>query len=185
VGEPGTKEVLNLDELQAHSGFRTGRRHILSLLVENKPGVLARIAGLFARRGFNIDSLAVGPTDDDTISRITLTVDGANHPIDQVTKQLHKLVNVIKIRDLEPGDSVARELALFKVSADNDSRTQIMEYAEIFRGRVVDVSKRSVTVELTGDDAKIEAFEQMVRPFGLVEMVRTGEIAVARGRSAT
>ena len=185
MGEPGTKEVLNLDELQAHSGFRTGRRHILSLLVENKPGVLARIAGLFARRGFNIDSLAVGPTDDDTISRITLTVDGANHPIDQVTKQLHKLVNVIKIRDLEPGDSVARELALFKVSADNDSRTQIMEYAEIFRGRVVDVSKRSVTVELTGDDAKIEAFEQMVRPFGLVEMVRTGEIAVARGRSAT
>ncbi len=185
MGEPGTKEVLNLEELQASSGFRTGRRHILSLLVENKPGVLARIAGLFARRGFNIDSLAVGPTDDDSISRITLTVDGANHPIDQVTKQLHKLVNVIKIRDLEPGDSVARELALFKVSADNDSRAQIVEYAEIFRGRIVDVSKRSVTVELTGDDAKIEAFEQMVRPFGLVEMVRTGEVAVARGRSAT
>ena len=185
MGEPGTKELFDLDELQASTGFRTGRRHILSLLVENKPGVLARIAGLFARRGFNIDSLAVGPTDDDSISRITLTVDGAAHPIDQVTKQLHKLVNVIKIRDLEPAEAVARELALFKVSADNDSRTQIIEYAEIFRGRVVDVSKRSVTVELTGDDAKIEAFEQMVRPFGLVEMVRTGEIAVSRGRSAT
>ncbi len=185
MGEPGTKELLNLDDLQASSGFRTGRRHILSLLVENKPGVLARIAGLFARRGFNIDSLAVGPTDDDTISRITLTVDGAAHPIDQVTKQLHKLVNVIKIRDLEPHEAVARELALFKVSADGDSRAQIMEYAEIFRGRIVDVSKRSLTVEITGADDKIEAFEQMIRPFGLVEMVRTGEIAVARGRSAT
>ena len=159
--------------------------HTLSVLVENKPGVLARIAGLFARRGFNIDSLAVGPTDDETISRITLTVDGAAHPIDQVTKQLHKLINVIKIRDLEPHEAVARELALFKVSADGDSRAQIMEYAEIFRGRIVDVSKRSLTVEITGGDDKIEAFEQMIRPFGLVEMVRTGEIAVARGRSAT
>jgi acetolactate synthase-1/3 small subunit len=185
MGEPGTKEVLNLDDLQASSGFRTGRKHILSLLVENKPGVLARISGLFARRGFNIDSLAVGPTDDDQISRITLTVDGASHPIDQVTKQMHKLINVIKIRDLEPNEAVARELALFKVSADGDSRGQIMEYAEIFRGRIVDVSKRSVTVEVTGPDDKIEAFEQMVRPFGLIEMVRTGEIAVSRGRSAT
>ena len=185
MGEPGTKEVLNLEDLQASSGFRTGRKHILSLLVENKPGVLARIAGLFSRRGFNIDSLAVGPTDDDQISRITLTVDGASHPIDQVTKQLHKLINVIKIRDLEPREAVARELALFKVSADGDSRGQIMEYAEIFRGRIVDVSKRSVTVEVTGPDDKIEAFEQMIRPFGLIEMVRTGEIAVSRGRSAT
>ena len=185
MGEPGTKEVLNLDDLQASSGFRTGRKHILSLLVENKPGVLARISGLFARRGFNIDSLAVGPTDDDQISRITLTVDGASHPIDQVTKQLHKLIHVIKIRDLEPREAVARELALFKVSADGDSRGQIMEYAEIFRGRIVDVSKRSVTVEVTGPDDKIEAFEQMVRPFGLIEMVRTGEIAVSRGRTAT
>ena len=185
MGEPGTKEVLNLDDLQASSGFRTGRKHILSLLVENKPGVLARISGLFARRGFNIDSLAVGPTDDDKISRITLTVDGASHPIDQVTKQLHKLIHVIKIRDLDPKEAVARELALFKISADGDSRGQIMEYAEIFRGRVVDVSKRSVMVEVTGPDDKIEAFEQMIRPFGLIEMVRTGEIAVSRGRSAT
>ena len=185
MGEPGTKEILSLDDLQASSGFRTGRKHILSLLVENKPGVLARISGLFARRGFNIDSLAVGPTDDDKISRITLTVDGASHPIDQVTKQLHKLIHVIKIRDLEPREAVARELALFKISADGDSRGQIMEYAEIFRGRIVDVSKRSVTVELTGPDDKLEAFEQMIRPFGLIEMVRTGEIAVSRGRSVT
>jgi len=185
MGEPGTKEVLNLDDLQASSGFRTGRKHILSILVENKPGVLARISGLFSRRGFNIDSLAVGPTDDDQISRITLTVDGASHPIDQVTKQLHKLIHVIKIRDLEPDEAVARELALFKISADGDSRGQVMEYAEIFRGRIVDVSKRSITVEVTGPDDKIEAFEQMIRPFGLIEMVRTGEIAVSRGRSAT
>ncbi len=185
MGEPGTKEILNLDDLQASSGYRTGRKHILSILVENKPGVLARISGLFARRGFNIDSLAVGPTDDDQISRITLTVDGASHPIDQVTKQLHKLIHVIKIRDLEPKEAVARELALFKISVDGDSRGQVMEYAEIFRGRIVDVSKRSITVEITGPDDKIEAFEQMTRPFGLIEMVRTGEIAVSRGRSTT
>ena len=118
MGEPGTKEVLSLDELEAAGGLRTGRKHILSILVENKPGVLTRIAGLFARRGFNIDTLAVGPTDDESISRITLTLDGAVHPIDQVTKQLHKLVNVLKIRDLEPEETLARELALFKVSAD-------------------------------------------------------------------
>jgi acetolactate synthase I/III small subunit len=186
MGEPGTKEILNLEDLEATAGMRTGRKHVLSLLVENKPGVLARIAGLFARRGFNIDSLAVGPTDDETMSRITLTVDGAAHPIDQVTKQLHKLVHVIKIRDLEPADTVARELALFKVSCqDGDSRAQVMQFIDIFRGKTVDVSKRSVTVEVTGTDDKIAAFEEMVRPFGLIEMVRTGEVAVARGRGAT
>jgi acetolactate synthase I/III small subunit len=186
MGEPGTKEVLNLEDLEASGGIMTGRKHILSILVENKPGVLARIAGLFARRGFNIDSLAVGPTDDASISRITLTVDGAAHPIDQVTKQLHKLVHVIKIRDLEPAETVARELALFKVSCqDGDSRAQVMQFTEIFRGKTVDVSKKSVTVEVTGTDDKIEAFEEMVRPFGLIEMVRTGEIAVARGRGST
>src|SRR5919197_1018079 len=174
VGEPGTKEILNLEDLEASGGIHTGRKHVLSILAENKPGVLARISGLFARRGFNIHSLAVGPT-----------VDGALHPIDQVTKQLHKLVNVIKIRDLEPSETVSRELALFKVSADSDSRREILEFAEIFRGNVVDVSKRSVTVAITGTDKKIVAFEQMIRPFGLIEMVRTGEIAVSRGRSAT
>jgi acetolactate synthase I/III small subunit len=185
MGEPGTKEVLRLEDLQASGGMRTGRKHILSILVENKPGVLARIAGLFARRGFNIETLAVGPTDDDTISRVTLTVDGATHPIDQVMKQLHKLVNVIKIRDLEPPETVARELALFKIASDSESRAEIMQFTDIFRGKVIDVSKRSVTVEVTGTDDKIEAYEQMVRPFGLIEMVRTGEIAVARGRGTT
>jgi acetolactate synthase-1/3 small subunit len=185
MGEPGTKEILNLEELEASGGIRTGRKHVLSLLVENKPGVLARIAGLFARRGFNIATLAVGPTDDPTLSRVTLTVDGAAHPIDQVTKQLHKLVNVIKIRDLEPDETVARELALFKISSDGESRGEIMQFTDIFRGKVIDVSKRSVTVEITGTDDKIEAFERMIRPFGLIEMVRTGEVAVSRGRSAT
>ena len=185
MGEPGTREILNLADLEASGGIHTGRKHILSLLVENKPGVLARIAGLFSRRGFNIQTLAVGPTDDPTLSRVTLTVDGALHPIDQVTKQLHKLVNVIKIRDLEPHEAVARELALFKVTADAETRGQIMQFADIFRGKVVDVSKRSVTIEITGTDDKIEAFERMVRPFGMVEMARTGEIAISRGRSET
>src|SRR5690348_15233443 len=185
MGEPGTKEVLSLDELDAVAGLRTGRKHILSILVENKPGVLTRIAGLFARRGFNIDTLAVGPTDDETLSRITLTLDGAMHPIDQVTKQLHKLVNVIKIRDLEPADTVARELALFKISADGASRGEVMQVVEIFRGKIIDVTRRSVIVEITGTWGKIEAFERMVRPFGLVEMARTGEVAISRGRGET
>src|SRR4029079_12493120 len=151
----------------------------------NKPGVLTRISGLFARRGFNIDTLAVGPTEDDSVSRMTIVLDGASHPIDQVTKQLHKLVNVIKIRDLEPEETIAREMALFKISADANTRREIMQLAYIFRGRIIDVSSRTVTVEVTGTTDKIEGFESMIRPFGLVEMVRTGEIAIARGKSQT
>src|ERR1700741_2378019 len=146
MGEPGTKEVLSLDELEAVAGLRTGRKHVLSILVENKPGVLTRIAGLFARRGFNIDTLAVGPTDEETISRITLTLDGALHPIDKVTKQLHKLVNVLKICNPEPEETLARELALFKPAVDGASRAEVMQLCEIFRAKVVDVSKRSVVV---------------------------------------
>src|ERR1017187_7412951 len=185
MGEPATKEVLSLDELEASVGLRTGRKHILSILVQNKPGVLTRIAGLFARRGFNIDTLAVGPTDDDTISRITLTLDGAVHPIDQVTKQLHKLVTVIKTRNREPRETLARELALFKVSADGTARAEVMQICEIFRAKVVDVTKRSVLVEVTGGCDKVDAFERLVRPFGLIEMARTGEIAISRGRGET
>jgi acetolactate synthase I/III small subunit len=185
MGEPGTKDTLSLEELEAAANMRTGRKHVLSILVENKSGVLTRIAGLFARRGFNIDTLTVGPTEDDHISRVTLTVDGALHPIDQVTKQLHKLVNVLKIRDLEPTDTVARELALFKVSADGVQRGELMQIAEIFRGKVVDVTKRAVIIEITGTTDKIAAFESMVRPFGLIEMMRTGEIAISRGRGET
>jgi acetolactate synthase I/III small subunit len=185
MGEPGTSAALSLEELQAAGNLRTGRKHTLSILVENKSGVLTRIAGLFARRGFNIDTLTVGPTDDPALSRVTLTVDGAIHPIDQVTKQLHKLVNVLKIRDLEPTDTVSRELALFKVAADGPQRGELMQIAEIFRGKVVDVGKRSVVIEVTGTTEKIEAFESMVRPFGLIEMMRTGEIAISRGRQET
>jgi len=185
MGEPGTKEVVRLEDLEAAGNIHTGRKHVLSVLVENKAGVLTRVAGLFARRGFNIDTLAVGPTEDETVSRMTIVLDGASHPIDQVTKQLHKLVNVIKIRDLEPKDTIAREMALFKVSADGSSRAEIMQLSEIFRARIIDVSGRTVTIEVTGTADKIEAFEQMVRPFGLVEMVRTGEIAIARGKSQT
>ncbi len=176
---------MSLEELEASGGLMTGRKHVLSILVENKPGVLTRIAGLFARRGFNIDTLTVGPTDDEHISRVTLTVDGALHPIDQVTKQLHKLINVLKIRDLEPDDTVARELALFKVAADGAARAEVLQICEIFRGKVVDVGKRSIIIEVTGTTDKVAAFERMVRSFGLIEMMRTGEIAIARGRAET
>jgi acetolactate synthase-1/3 small subunit len=185
MGEPATKEILSLEALEAEAGRLTGRKHVLSILVENKPGVLTRIAGLFARRGFNIDTLAVGPTDDPTLSRITMTLDGANHPIDQVTKQLHKLVEVIKIRDLEPGETISRELAMFKINADGASRQEVMQMVEIFRASIVDVTRRSIVVEVTGEWGKIEAFERLVRPFGIIEMARTGELAISRGRTET
>jgi acetolactate synthase-1/3 small subunit len=179
--EAGTPELVKLEDLQVSSGL-TGRKHVLSLLVENKPGVLARIAGLFSRRGFNIDTLAVGPTEDPEISRVTLTVDGAVHPIDQVTKQLHKLVNVIKIRDMDPEGTVSREMALFRVSAPVESRAEIMQFAEIFRANIVDVSRKTLTIEVTGTQDKISSFERMVRPHGLIEMARTGEVAILRSR---
>jgi acetolactate synthase I/III small subunit len=179
--EAGTPDLIKLEDLQASRAL-TGRKHILSLLVENKPGVLARIAGLFSRRGFNIDTLAVGPTEDPDVSRMTLTLDGAVHPIDQVTKQLHKLVNVIKIRDMEPDQTISREMAVFRVTAAVESRAEIMHFAEIFRAKIVDVSRRSLTIEVTGSNEKIDAFERMIRPHGLIEMARTGEVAISRSR---
>src|SRR3954451_5796214 len=185
MGEQGTKERLSVGRVGASVALDTGRKHTLSILVENKPGVLTRIAGLFARRGFNIDTLSVGPTDDERYSRITLTLDGALHPIDQVTKQLHKLVNVLKIRDLDPTDTVACELALFKLAAEGGQRAEVMQICEIFRGKGVEVTRRSMIVEITGTTDKIEASEKMVRAFGLIEMMRTGEIAISRGRGET
>lgn len=176
----GTSEMVRLEDLHAGKVL-SGRKHVLSILVENRAGVLARVAGLFSRRGFNIDTLAVGPTDDPNVSRITLTLDGAVHPIDQVTKQLHKLINVLKIRDMEPHETVAREMALFKVSAAIENRAEIVQFAEIFRAKIVDVSRRALIVEVTGSHDKIEAFESMLRPHGLLEMVRTGEVALVRG----
>ena len=181
MGEPGTPELTRLEDLEVSGGL-TGRKHILSLQVENQPGVLARIAGLFSRRGFNIDTLAVGPTEDPDVSRITLTLDGAVHPIDQVTKQLHKLVNVIKIRDMEPEGTIAHEMALFRVSAAVESRAEIMQFAEIFGAKIVDVSRKTLTVEVTGEQEKIDTFERMLRPHGLLEMARTGEVAITKSR---
>jgi acetolactate synthase I/III small subunit len=186
MGDPGTKELLSLEQLQAAANLRTGRKHVLSLVVQNRPGVLVRIAGLFARRGYNIETLAVGPTDDHDRSRVTITIDGANHSIDQVTKQLHKLINVLKIRDLEPEDTVARELALFKVGVENGpGRAEVLQICNIFRGKVVDVTKRSLIIEITGSPEKINSLEDMLQPFGLIEMMRTGEIAISRGRDET
>ena len=179
--EAGTPDLIKLEDLRVGKAL-TGRKHILSLTVEDKPGVLARIAGLFSRRGFNIDTLAVGPTEDPEVSRITLTLDGAVHPIDQVTKQLHKLVNVIKIRDMEPDQTIAREMALFRVQAAVENRADIMQFAEIFKARIVDVSRRSLTIEVTGTQDKIDSFERMIRPHGLIEMARTGEVAITRSR---
>jgi acetolactate synthase-1/3 small subunit len=156
-------------------------KHTLSVLVENKPGVLARVAGLFSRRGFNIDSLAVGITEDPDVSRMTITVDAEEHPIEQVTKQLHKLINVIKITDLDPEKTVARELALIKVKSDAKTRAEVMQLAEIFRAKILDVSRKTLTIEITGTYEKIEALEQLLGSHGVTEIVRTGRIAIERG----
>jgi acetolactate synthase-1/3 small subunit len=156
-------------------------KHTLSVLVENKPGVLARIAGLFSRRGFNIDSLAVGTTEDPTISRMTIVVDAAEHSLEQVTKQLHKLINVIKISDLDPLQSVNRELVLFKIRAPAKSRAEIIEIANIFRANIIDLSSESLILEATGTSDKIAAFKDILSGYGILELARTGKIALSRG----
>ena len=160
--------------------------HTLSVLVENKPGVLVRIAGLFARRNFNIDSLAVGPTEHDDISRITIVVNGEEHPLEQVTKQLNKLINVLKIVELEPGATVQRELILIKIRADAESRSRVLETVKLFRARVVDVALDVVTVEATGNHEKLDALIKVLEPFGIKELVQSGMVAIGRGgRSIT
>jgi acetolactate synthase-1/3 small subunit len=155
--------------------------HTISVLVEDRPGVLARIAGLFSRRGFNIDSLAVGPTEDPGRSRMTIVVDCAQRPLEQVTKQLNKLVHVLKIVELEPDRSVERELVLVKVKADPAVRYQIVELAEMFRAKVVDVAPEALTIEATGSPAKVAAMLELLDPYGIRELVRTGRVALARG----
>ena len=161
-------------------------RHTLSVLVENKPGVLARVAGLFSRRGFNIDSLAVGPTEHADISRMTIVVNVEDLPLEQVTKQLNKLVNVIKIVELDPAQSVQRELLLLKVRADQTSRSHVLETVALFRAKVVDVATDAVTVEATGTTDKLDALIRVLEPFGIRELVQSGLVAVARGsRSMT
>ena len=160
--------------------------HTLSVLVENKPGVLARIAGLFSRRGFNIDSLAVGPTEHAEISRMTIVVGVADSPLEQVTKQLNKLVHVLKIVELDPAQSVQRELLLVKVRADASVRSQVLETVDLFRAKVVDVTPEALTIEATGTEDKLSALLRMLEPYGIREMVQSGMVAVGRGpRSIT
>jgi acetolactate synthase-1/3 small subunit len=161
-------------------------RHTLSVLVENKPGVLARIAGLFSRRGFNIDSLAVGPTEHDEISRMTIVVNVEESPLEQVTKQLNKLVEVIKVVELDSGASVSRELLLVKVKADAASRGQVLELVQLFKAKVVDVATDAITVQVVGNSDKLSDFMTMVEPFGVRELVQSGMVAIGRGgRSIT
>lgn len=157
-------------------------KHTLSVLVENKPGVLTRVAGLFARRGFNIESLAVGQSEDPGLSRITITIDGAEHPIDQVTKQLHKLINVVKIRELDASCMVADELMLVKVNAEGEKRTEALQIAEVFGAKIVDVERRTVVLRVVGSTQKLQALLELLQPLGVLEIVRTGIVAIARGK---
>lgn len=156
-------------------------RHTLSVLVEDKPGVLARVASLFSRRGFNIESLAVGPTEAPEVSRMTIVVTVEGLPLEQVTKQLNKLINVLKIVELDPQASVQREIMLVKVKADTESRSHILETVQLFRAKVVDVSTEAVTIEATGNPDKLAALLRLLEPFGVKELVKSGMVAMSRG----
>ena len=156
-------------------------RHVLSLLVENKPGLLTRVAGLFARRGFNIESLAVGLSEVEGLSRITAVVDVEDLPLEQVTKQLNKLVNVIKIVELDPNQSVQREHLLIKVKVDNATRSGVLEAVNLFRARVVDVAPDALVIEVTGDSGKVQAFLRVLEPYGIKEIAQSGLLAIGRG----
>ncbi len=155
--------------------------HCLSLLVENNSGVLSRIAGLFARRGYNIDSLTVGPTEDAKVSRITITVTGDEEIVEQIKKQLNKLIDVIKVIELKEGESIRRELVFIKVKASDETRTDIVEISNLFRAKVVDVSRESLVLEITGTRDKVNAFFNMIEPFGIIEFVRSGDTGLQRG----
>jgi len=155
-------------------------RHTLSVLVENKPGALMRISSMFARRGFNIESLAVGPTERRDVSRITLRVDCEDHPVEQIQKQMHKLVNVLRVSELEPGEAVERELALMKVAATPDRRGELIALAQAFDARVADLGADAIVFEVVGHPEEIDSFQELVRPHGLKELVRTGEIGLGR-----
>lgn len=156
-------------------------KYTLSVLVENHAGVLSRVAGLFSRRGFNIESLAVGVTENPDISRMTIVADGDEYTVEQISKQLNKLIDVIKIKRLEKSESISRELALIKVAANASTRTEIIQIVGIFRANIVDVSKSTLTVEITGGTDKVAALEEMLKQFGIKEIVRTGTIAIERG----
>ncbi|MCI7551258.1 MAG: acetolactate synthase small subunit [Actinomycetaceae bacterium] len=160
------------------------KKHTLSVLVENKPSVLARVAGLFARRAFNIDSLAVGPTEDPALSRMTIVVDVKRLPLEQVTKQLNKLINVIRIEELAPGESVQRQLLFVKVRADDSTRANVLQIVSMFRARVIDVAVTTVTIESTGGDDKQNALLAALAPYGIKEIVRSGTVAIGRGEES-
>jgi acetolactate synthase-1/3 small subunit len=153
----------------------------LSVLVENRAGVLTRVANLFARRGFNIESLAVGTTQNPSISRISITVDGDQRLVDQITKQLHKLPDVLIVRHLTPEDHFSRELVFVKVRCTAQDRGEVLQVVDIFRGHVIDVSPNTLTIELTGNDSKIKALQELLQPYGILELVRTGTISIERG----
>lgn len=155
--------------------------HTIAAIVENKPGVLVRIAALFSRRGFNIDSLTVGATDNPDYARMTITVEGDEIILEQVTKQLNKLINVIRVSELLPSESVERELAIIKVAAKKEDRSEIMQIVSVFRAKIIDVSPRSMIVEVTGSEDKIEAMVRLLRQFGIKEMARTGKVSMTRG----
>lgn len=157
------------------------RMHTVTVLVENKPGVLARVAGLFARRGFNIESLAVSITDDPTVSRMTIVVTGDDSTLDQINKQTNKLIDVIKVIDYSEIPTLERELAMIKVGAEAEGRAEIMQIVDIFRAKIVDISESTFTIEVTGNTDKVDAIERLLSPFGIKEVVRTGKIAMARG----
>ena len=156
-------------------------QHTITALVENKPGVLARVSGLFARRGFNIESLAVSITDDVTVSRMTIVVEGDDTVLEQITKQLHKLIDVIKVEDYQGMPIVQRELAMIKVNAESSNRPEIMQLVNIFRAKIIDISDKTFTVEVTGSVEKVDALENLLSPYGIKEVVRTGRIAMMRG----
>ncbi len=156
-------------------------KHTLAILVENRPGVLTRVAGLFSRRGFNIESLAVGVTENPDTSRMTIVVNGDDHVLEQVEKQLNKLIDVIRVSDIPVEESVNRELALIKVGVDSATRAEVMQIVDVFRAKIVDVGAKSLIIEVTGDESKIKAIEQLLRQFGVKEMVRTGRVAMNRG----
>jgi acetolactate synthase I/III small subunit len=156
-------------------------KHIISVLVENKPGVLSRVSGLFARRGFNIESLAVGTTEDPSVSRMTIVASGDDQVLEQITKQLYKLIDVIRVFDIPKDVALERELVLIKVSCNEKTRPEIIEIVDVFRGRVVDVSGDAVTIELTDEEDKINGIEKLLKKFGIKELVRTGKIALQRG----
>ena len=160
-------------------------KHTISVLVENKPGVLQRVSGLFTRRKFNIDNITVGKTEEEGISRITITTTGDKQTLEQITKQLNKLIETIKIRELKPENTIRRELSLIKIHApDEQTKSEIIQYTNIFRGKIVDVTPKTITVEITGEPTKVKALTQLLKPYGIKETAKTGVTAITRGQNA-